>query len=146
MILRPLMPGEERQVHALLAEASLPVEDLDDAAVDFIVATDGGLDATGAIGLQTFGDVGLLRSLVVRADARGDGLGGRLVDALEAHARQRGLHQLVLLTQTAAPFFAARHYDVIERNAAPASVQGSAEFRSLCPASATCMTKVLDNR
>ena len=143
MILRPLLPGEEPQVRSLLAAASLPVADLDDTHVDFIIAADG-LDAVGAIGLETFGDVGLLRSLVVRADARGGGLGGKLVDAMEAHARRHGLQQLVLLTQTAAPFFAARHYRVIERHAAPASVQASAEFRSLCPASATCMTKSLD--
>jgi amino-acid N-acetyltransferase len=143
MTIRPLIPGEEPLVRTLLADAALPVEDLDGAAVAFLVATDD-RDAIGAIGLETFGDVGLLRSLVVRTRARGGGIGGRLVDALELHARQRGLRQLVLLTQTAAPFFAARDYRVIERHAAPAPVQASAEFRSLCPASATCMSKHLD--
>jgi amino-acid N-acetyltransferase len=143
MILRPLMHGEERLVASLLADASLPVEDLQEGSVAFIVAIDGA-DAIGAIGLEVFGDVGLLRSLVVRPDARGLGIGGQLVDALEAQARQRGLHRLVLLTQTAAPFFAGRAYHVIDRHAAPASVQASAQFRSLCPASATCMTRQLD--
>ncbi len=143
MMLRPLMPGEEPQVRSLLADAGLPVEDLDQSAVRFIVATD--QDALiGAVGLETFDGVGLLRSLVVHADARSQGLGGQLVDALEAHARNAGLRQLVLLTQTAEPFFARRGYRRIDRQTAPAAVQASAEFHSICPASATCMTRLLD--
>ena len=53
----------------------------------------------------------------------------------------QGIGQLVLLTQTAEQFFARRGYAVIAREAAPAAVQHSAEFRSICPASATCMTQ-----
>ncbi|MBU8975882.1 GNAT family N-acetyltransferase [Lysobacter sp. MMG2] len=143
MIVRPLAHDEEPRVRALLVEAALPVEDLDQSNVHFMVAVDD--DATiGAIGLEVFGPVGLLRSLVVRPEARGDGTGGRLVDALESFARTNRVSQLVLLTQTAAAFFAHRGYAVIDRAAAPAEVQRSAEFRSLCPASATCMIKVLE--
>ena len=142
MNLRPMLDGEQHQVRAMLAGAALPVEDLDQADVRFIVASDG-IETLGAVGLEVFGSVGLLRSLVVRPEARGSSIGGRLIEALEAHARGNGLNQLVLLTQTAAPFFARRGYAVIARDAAPAAVQGSAEFRSLCPASATCMTKHL---
>lgn len=143
MIVRALVPGEEAQVRALLVDAALPVEDLDHSNVRFMVAVDDH-ETIGAIGLETFGSFGLLRSLVVRPQARVSGLGGRLVDALEADARTNGLTQLVLLTQTAAPFFTKRGYDVIARDAAPAALQHSAEFRSLCPASATCMTKHLE--
>jgi amino-acid N-acetyltransferase len=140
--LRPLLAGELPQVRALLTSASLPVEDLDEASVHFIVAGDGA-EPLGAIGLETFGNVGLLRSMVVRPEARGSGIGGRLVEALEGHARGIGMDQLVLLTQTAEPFFANRGYAVIAREAAPVEVQRSAEFRSICPASAICMTKQL---
>jgi len=143
VLLRALVPGEEALVWALLDDAALPIEDLNESAVAFVVATDGE-HLLGAIGLEMFEDVGLLRSLVVRSSDRGAGLGGRLVEALEAHARGLGLRQLVLLTQTAAPFFASRDYHVIDRKSAPAPVLGSAEFRSICPASATCMTKYLD--
>lgn len=144
MIVRALAPGEEAQVRALLTDAALPVEDLDRSNVRFVVAVDDDR-ALGAIGLETFGKFGLLRSLVVRPQARDSGLGGRLVDALEADARTNGLTQLVLLTQTAAPFFTKRGYNMIAREDAPAAVQCSAEFRSLCPASATCMSKHLDS-
>ncbi|HEY5850451.1 MAG TPA: arsenic resistance N-acetyltransferase ArsN2 [Lysobacter sp.] len=140
--LRPLLAGELPQVRALLTSASLPVEDLDEASVHFIVAGDGD-EPLGAIGLETFGNVGLLRSMVVRPEARGSGIGGRLVEALEGHARGIGMDQLVLLTQTAETFFANLGYAVIAREAAPSAVQRSAEFRSICPASAICMTKQL---
>jgi amino-acid N-acetyltransferase len=50
----------------------------------------------------------------------------------------------VLLTQTAATYFAARGYAPIPRAQAPAAVQASAEFTSLCPPSSTCMVKVVD--
>jgi amino-acid N-acetyltransferase len=138
-----MLAGEQQQIRALLTSAALPTEDLDDAAVHFIVAGANESNTIGAIGLEVFGNVGLLRSLVVQPDARSSGLGGQLVEALEVDARERGLSQLVLLTQTAAPFFAKRGYAVIAREAAPAAVQHSAEFHSICPASATCMTKHL---
>ena len=54
-----------------------------------------------------------------------------------------GVHELVLLTTTAAPFFARRGYQIIDRLDAPAGVQRSEEFRGLCPASAICMQRVL---
>lgn len=94
--------------------------------------------------MQGFGEVGLLRSLVVDARRRGTGAGARLVGAVEARAMGRGVRQLVLLTQTAAPFFARCGYARIERALAPAAVQDSTEFRSICPASAICMSKILE--
>jgi amino-acid N-acetyltransferase len=142
MNLRPPQHDEHSQVRALLIESGLPVVDLDKASVDFIIAADDG-EAVGVIGLEVFGTVGLLRSLAVEPAARGRGIGGLLVDALERYARGQRLDQLVLLTQTAAPFFANRGYRVIDRGGAPEAVSVSAEFRSICPASAICMTKDL---
>ena len=54
-----------------------------------------------------------------------------------------GLIELILLTQTAQRFFEAQGYGVIERGNAPATVQESEEFKSLCPQSACCMSKRL---
>ncbi|HVI59562.1 MAG TPA: arsenic resistance N-acetyltransferase ArsN2 [Luteimonas sp.] len=142
MELRLQLPREHEVVRSLLVGAALPVADLDGGTVQFIVATEND-EPVGAIGLEPFGSAGLLRSLVVRSDLRGSGVGSRLVEALESLARDNGFDQLVLLTQTAAPFFARRGYRVIDRADAPAAILASAEFRSLCPASATCMFKIL---
>lgn len=134
--------SDAARIRTLLIDSGLPVDDLETAAVDFIVAVDGS-DLCGVVGVQTFDGTGLLRSLAVRPGARGAGAGSALVDALESRAQATGVRQLVLLTQTAAPFFSKRGYVVIARDSAPAGVQVSEEFRSICPASATCMTKYL---
>ncbi|MEI7037808.1 arsenic resistance N-acetyltransferase ArsN2 [Fulvimonas yonginensis] len=144
MELRHATAAEQAPIHALLARCALPTGDLAEARVDFVVAVEGDR-LVGAVGLQQFGDTGLLRSLAVEESARGAGIGARLVRALEALARERGLRQLVLLTQTAEAFFAGRGYAPIDRQTVPARVQASAEFRSLCPASATCMTRTLED-
>jgi amino-acid N-acetyltransferase len=132
--------GDFAAVAALLAAAGLPTEDLDSApGLRFWVAVDAAL--TGAIGLESYGAVGLLRSLVVAPTHRNCGLGSALVRALEQDAAEKGTRMLVLLTQTAEPFFKRMGYQVIERDYVPDEVKHSAEFVSLCPASAVCMTK-----
>jgi amino-acid N-acetyltransferase len=125
----------------LLKQAGLPTADLADAAtVEFWVADDEGRIA-GAIGLERFGADALLRSLVVAPGYRNRGLGIELVAALEREARAAGVRTLVLLTQTAEKFFARLGFAAIDRAAAPAPVQASAEFRSLCPSCAFTMIK-----
>ena len=144
MALRNATGDDHAAIRGLLQDSRLPVADLDASAIDFIVAIDAGALA-GVVGVETFGDVGLLRSLAVRTDQRGHGIGERLVQAIEARAATLGLRRLVLLTETAAPFFARRGYAAIARDQAPAAVHASAEFRALCPASATCMIKSLES-
>lgn len=133
------MPG----IFALLEAAHLPTADLADAsAVEFWVC-DGAERVAGVVGLERFGEIGLLRSLVVDADARGRGLGAALVAEVETAARTRGIRRMVLLTQTTREFFRKLGYAVIARDEAPEAVRSSEEFRSLCPASAACMTRLL---
>lgn len=130
-------------IRALLEGEGLPHADLAiEPRARFWVARDSGR-LTGVVGLETYGTFGLLRSLVVATEARGGGLGGRLVEAVEDAARRKGLERLLLLTQTAEKFFSGRGYAVIERTQVPAEVRRSAEFSFLCPASATCMSKTL---
>jgi len=97
----------------------------------------------GVVGVERFGDSGLLRSLAVAPAYRGRDLGGNLVAVLESSARQSGVSDLYLLTLTAQEFFAKRGYHAIARKDVPPTIQASAEFMSLCPASAVCMRKQL---
>jgi len=129
-------------IRALLERSGLPTSDLDSARPDFAVIRENGqVIAAGA--LQRFGSSALLRSVVVSADRRDRGLGQTVVRELERLARTVRINQLILLTQTASEFFAHQGYRVIERSSAPEDMQRSAEFRSLCPSSATCMAKSL---
>ena len=141
--LRHAGPADLPRIRQLLLDNTLPVEDLETASIGFLVAEDGDR-LLGAVGLETFGDVALLRSLVVAAEGRGTGVGSRLTEAAEALAATMGIGELALLTTTAAPFFARRGWQVVPRDALPAGVQRSGEFRSICPASATAMVKPLE--
>lgn len=130
------------EIRALLESAGLPTGDLPSAQPEFVAVREGGaLVAAGA--LQRFGTSALLRSMAVSAGHRGQGLGDAIVLALERAAREARVERLILLTETAGPFFARHGYQVIERSEAPVELQASEEFRSLCPSSAICMAKQL---
>lgn len=128
-------------VRALLDAASLPTGDLPGA--DRVLVLRSGDRVLGCVAVEAHGDAGLLRSLALLPEARGHGLGRRLVAAAEALARTDQLGSLVLLTTTAAPFFQSLGYAVMDRADAPPSVRQSSEFRGSCCASATCLGKLL---
>ena len=132
-------------IRALLEASGLPTSDLASAAPQFVAFRHAGqIVAAGA--LEHFGSAALLRSVVVAPDQRSRGLGRHITCELERLAQNSGVTELFLLTQTASDFFKRQGYRVIERSAAPVAVQQSAEFRSLCPSSATCMAKSLGAR
>ena len=56
-----------------------------------------------------------------------------------AAAQACGAHDLVLLTSTADAWFPRFGFERISRDAAPASLHASEEFRGACPASAVVM-------
>jgi amino-acid N-acetyltransferase len=97
----------------------------------------------GMIGLQAYSDIGLLRSLIVGEECRGKGLAADLIAALETKAVADGMSELWLLTMDADAFFTRHGYEIKQRVAAPAAIQNSAEFSSLCPGDAVLMRKRL---
>lgn len=143
-----MAPVAVNQAHAKHAVAAalqadgLPVEDLDAEGIRlWQLADETGLFA--CIGLEQVAgsESGLLRSLWVRGDRRGQGIAVALVDWLEQEARALGLNELVLLTTTAEAFFLRRGYQPRPRNSVAPALQASAEFAALCPASAVCLSK-----
>lgn len=124
-----------------LGDAGLPVQDLSAAHLAFVAEE--GDRFVGAIGLESFGVIGLLRSLVVLADARAGGVGRLLVAALELLAREQGVEALWLLTTDADRYFERLGYDAVDRGSAPTAIQETAEFSGLCPGDAVLMRKVL---
>jgi amino-acid N-acetyltransferase len=83
----------------------------------------------------------LRRSLAIAPAYQRRGLGHQLVAQLEQIVQDKGVEQLILLTETAESFFRRIGYEVIDRRYVPEPVKQGGEFRSLCPASAVCMTK-----
>ena len=101
----------------------------------------GGL--VGYVGLEGEGRDLLLRSLVVHADRKAQGIGPRILTAAEAVASDLGGERLHLLTTTAEPFFVRRGFVAADRATAPAEVRRTREFADVCPASAAYLTKDL---
>jgi RNA polymerase sigma-70 factor (ECF subfamily) len=141
-VLRPAVAADESAIRALLESAKLPFEDVATSRQDFIVAISGG-QVVGCAALETFGDAALLRSLAVSEEVRGAGLGDVLCARIVARAKEKGLRRLFLLTTTAAPFFASRGFQPVDRSKASEAMTKSAQFASLCPSTATCMVFVL---
>ena len=139
---RPLGRDDLDAARTLLAASELPVDDLANPAISLIGAFQGH-DLVGVIGLEPCEQVGLLRSLAVAPAHRGRGVARELCDRLLAVARERGIRTLYLLTMTAADYFAKLGFAVIDRDAAPSSVRGTAQYTSLCPSSARVMRRDL---
>jgi amino-acid N-acetyltransferase len=129
-------------VESLLSTSDLPVEGVRDNFSSFIVAEERGAIA-GAIGLEKFGSVALLRSAVVAPDNRGSGVGRRLVEQLLDRAGKDGIEALYLLTTTAENYFPRFGFARTTRSDVPDAVKASAEFHGACPDTAVVMTRRL---
>lgn len=138
----PAVPGDLDAIRALLERLHLPAQDVGGPGQAFLVAR-AGEELVGCVALERYGDDALLRSLAVVPRLQGAGLGKALFARVLAEAERSGARALYLLTTTAERLFARAGFTRIDRASVPAAVGGSAEFRSLCPASAVCMVKHL---
>jgi amino-acid N-acetyltransferase len=128
---------DEPAIRALLASASLPVDDVSVGAQEYVVARDGGA-LVGCVGLEACGEDALLRSFAVVPDRRGRGLGTTLFERAVARARERGIATAYVLTTTAERFCLAHGFERIDRAEVPARIAATSQFRTLCPATAAC--------
>lgn len=139
-MLRPAQPADLPAISDLLRAAKLPTDGVAESLADFVVAVrDGKLVAAG--GLEVAGRDALLRSVVVREDARGRGIGELITARLLGEARARGLATLWLLTETAPGFFPRFGFRRVPRDQAPEGLKATVEFATCCPASAVTMAR-----
>jgi amino-acid N-acetyltransferase len=132
MDIRPARPDEAGQVAELVTASGLPVAGLAGAWRTW-VAADGG-QLLGTASLERHGDAYLLRSVAVRAEQRGRGVGAELVRAALAAAGPR--RPVALLTETAAGWFPRFGFRPVERAALDPALAASAELAGACPATA----------
>jgi amino-acid N-acetyltransferase len=112
---------------------------------DTVVSSEGGggrIDATAC--LQGIDEWAILRSVAVRKDLRGKGLGVLAVAATVQGARRRGLRSVSLFTESASPFFEGLGFRPVHRDELPESVRTSPHAAEECAASATPMALALD--
>ncbi|CAN5324746.1 hypothetical protein BH09PSE6_BH09PSE6_08720 [soil metagenome] len=129
---------DREAILCLLADSTLPLEGVVDHLDHFVVAESGGR-LIGCAGLELYGRYALLRSVAVKANARGSGIGSRLLEAITALGRDRRVDTLFLLTTTAADYFSRSGFERIERAALPDALHRSRELQGACPSSAIVM-------
>lgn len=136
---------DEPSVRALLEASALPYSDLTPQKLTHFLTARSASERVivGVVGIECYGDVGLLRSLAVSQPHRRQRLGKILVEHAERYAQQQGIKTLYLLTTTAKDYFAKLDYVRVERAMVPAVIQSTDQFRELCPDTAVCMMKAL---
>jgi amino-acid N-acetyltransferase len=140
MRIRNAKSADLAAVENLLATNDLPLDGVRENFSSFVVAEDRGA-IRGAIGLEKYGSVALLRSAVVSPDDRGSGIGSRLVEQLLNRATEEGIEDLYLFTTTAEKYFPRFGFTRTTRMAVPDAVKASAEFQGACPDTAVVMTR-----
>lgn len=138
--LRSATADDVPAVERLLTAAGLPLAGVAQVIDTFVVAEHRG-DVVGVAGLEVCRDDGLLRSVAVAPEWQNRGLARALVSRVIADAEARRLRAMYLLTTTAAHYFPRLGFAETPRDAVPADVAATVEFREACPASATVMVR-----
>jgi amino-acid N-acetyltransferase len=135
---------DEVSIAGLLNEAGLPSADISKHLDDFLVAVQKNI-IVGTIGLEIYGYLALLRSLVVAPSFKNRGIGRMLYERMVAYARLNGVREVFLLTTTADRLFRKMGFQEVVRSELPEVIRETHEFKHLCPASALCLAKRIDN-
>jgi N-acetylglutamate synthase-like GNAT family acetyltransferase len=143
IVLRGATEGDLAGMEGLLEGAGLPTAGVVKALDRFVVAEVAG-EVVGVAGLEVHGRDGVLRSVAVAPSLQHAGLGRRLTERVLDDAHRAGLRRVYLLTETAADYFPRFGFRPIAREGASPEVQGSVEFREVCPASAVAMVLELE--
>ena len=130
------------QIEMLLQQSGLPYTDCHNHLKNFVIAKEDD-EIIGIGGLELYGEVSLIRSLVVSEKYKGQGIGHTIYTKIKDKAIMLGVKEFYLLTHTAAAYFKARNFYIIKRDSAPQSIQQTNQFSKLCPSSALVMKCIL---
>jgi amino-acid N-acetyltransferase len=133
-----LRQADLAQLQSLLRANQLPDDDCDEQIENFLAVYQSN-ELIAAGGLESAGDSVLLRSIVVRADQRGQGLARQMTDHLLHQAEIDGREAVYLLTESAAGYFSRLGFRSVDRASVPPAISQTRQFASLCPDSASCL-------
>ena len=143
MTFRAASANDRPALIALLTQANLLTDDLPDELPTFLLALDDNEQVVGAAGLDLVDEFGLLRSVAVAPDFRGQYLGHTLVEGVQEAALAHDFSDIYLFTTSAEAFFEQLGYETINREAVPEAIAQTRQYRALCPDSAIVMYQKL---
>ena len=137
----PARPHDLRGALDLLGRAELTEKDVAEHWGHYFVVREDDGRVVGVAGLEVHGADGLLRSVAVDPEYRGQGLAASLVEAAVERATRVKLRTVYLLTTTARDYFARHGFVDCPREEAPAPIRESWEFSTGCPSTAAFMSR-----
>lgn len=135
MNFRVPLKSDLNKVRKILKHSGLPYEDCIDHLDNFLLVEKQEA-IVGVGGFELYGEVALIRSLVVLEKHRGKNTGKLIYNKIKASALSHGVKELYLLTETAEQFFKARKFCIVKRELVPKSIKQTNQFSYLCPSSA----------
>jgi N-acetylglutamate synthase-like GNAT family acetyltransferase len=127
----PLAAWERDALAVALSKAGLPTDDVRDRGPLFWRYNNREDLPAGFGGMEVYGDLALLRSIVVLPVVRQHGFGDAIVATLENAARAKGCKSVWLFTTTARRYFERLGYSVRAFDDVPDPIKGSRQFK-LC--------------
>ena len=134
-----------KQIKELLKMSRLPSKDCEEHIKNFIV-TEEKNKIVGIGGLEIYGPLGLVRSIVVKADYQNRGVAREIYQLIESMAIRSGVKELYLLTENAAEYFKKLGFSAQLRAKTPPPIRETRQFKELCPSSATVMFHEISNK
>jgi amino-acid N-acetyltransferase len=138
VVIEPVSAADLPALFALLEQSGLPQEGLRDHVSTTLAAREDQV-IVGSAALEIYGTTALLRSVAVADHLRGQGVGQQLTNAALNLARQQGISQVYLLTETAALFFPRFGFCPIPRSEVSSAIHASHEWTVACPVTAQAM-------
>lgn len=129
------------EVLKLLKLVDLPIEGVKEHFQNFFIVRNDKM-TIGCIGIEIYGNVGLLRSVAIHPSFQGKGIGQQLVGKIEEYSAEKELHNIYLLTDTAEKFFLKLGYLLISREETDPKIKQSIEFTTLCTSSPVMMKEI----
>jgi amino-acid N-acetyltransferase len=132
------MGSDREAIIQLLERVNLPTTRVDEHLSNFLVAREGH-QVIGCVGIEIYGDTGLLRSLAVQPEYQGRGVGRQLAQAIISRARGLGLKEAVILTKTVEQWATQFGFEKVSRDKIDPRVAESWEFQANCCQTASCL-------